>query len=59
MLLGINTVFLAPWLVNPGLGANMAVNAMRQAPAVLVIYGQTEGLIASVAGLSAMLGYLH
>ena len=59
MLLGINTVFLAPWLVNPALGANLAANAMRHAPAVLVIYGQTEGLIASVGGLSAMLGYLH
>jgi len=32
---------------------------MRKAPAVLVIYGQSEGLIASVGDLSAMLGYLQ
>jgi hypothetical protein len=59
MLLGINTAFLAPWIINPGLGANLAANAMRKAPAVLVIYGQSEGLIASVGDLSAMLGYLQ
>lgn len=59
MLLGINTTFLAPWLVNPGLGANLAANAMKQAPAVLLLYGQSEGLIASIGGLNAMLGYLR
>jgi hypothetical protein len=59
MLLGINTAFLAPWLLSPGIGANLAANAMQQAPAILVMHGQTEGLIASVAGVSAMIGYLH
>lgn len=59
MLLGINTAYLAPWLLNPGLGANLAANAIKQAPALLVMRGQTEGLLASVLGVSAMLGYLH
>ena len=59
MLLGINTAFLAPWLLSPGIGANLAANAMQQAPAILVMHGQTEGLIARVAGVSAMIGYLH
>lgn len=59
MLLGINTAYLAPWVLNPGLGANLAANAIRQAPALLIMRGQTEGLLASVLGVSAMLGYLH
>ncbi|MGX6998591.1 hypothetical protein [Caballeronia sp. KNU42] len=59
MLLGINTAFITPWLLNPGLGANLAANAIQHAPALLVMRGQSEGLIASLFDLSAMIGYLH
>jgi hypothetical protein len=59
MLLGINTAYLAPWLLNPGIGGNLAANAIQNAPALLLMHGQTEGLIASIAGISAMPGYLH
>jgi hypothetical protein len=59
MLLGINTALLMPSLVNPGLFSNLAANAIRSAPALLFMHGQSEGLIASIAGVSAMIGYLH
>ncbi|RKR36705.1 hypothetical protein [Paraburkholderia sp. BL17N1] len=58
MLLGINTELIAPWLVNPGIFANMAKKALDCAPAVLLLAGEAEGLIAG-GGLSAMIGHLQ
>lgn len=59
MLLGINSSFLIPWFVNPGIFANLASNAIRSAPALLIMHGQSEGLIASVGGAGAMIGHLQ
>ncbi|MFP3568132.1 hypothetical protein [Paraburkholderia sp. SIMBA_030] len=59
MLLGINAALLMPWLVNPGLFSNLASNAIKSAPALLFMHGESEGLIASIGGVSAMIGYLH
>ena len=59
MLLGINISLLMPLLVNPGLFANLASNAIKSAPALLVMGGTAEGLIASVFGGGAMIGHLR
>jgi hypothetical protein len=58
MLLGINISLLMPLLVNPGLFANLASNAIKSAPALLVMRGTAEGLIASVGG-GATIGHLR
>lgn len=59
MLLGINISLLMPLVLNPGLFANLASNAIKSAPALLVMGGTAEGLIASVVGGGAMIGHLR
>ena len=58
MFLGIHTALLVPWFINPGLGANVARKAIQSAPAVLLMHGQTEGLIASL-GAGLLVGHLQ
>ena len=42
MFLGINVALLTPWLVNPGLFANLASNVIKSAPAFLFMHGVSE-----------------
>ena len=59
MLLGINVTLLASCILNPGLFASFAKNLIEHAPAVLVMGGVLEGLISSIVGAGAMVGYLQ
>lgn len=59
MLLGINVALLASCILNPGLFASVAKNAIEHAPAILVMAGVSEGLISSIVGVGAMVGYLQ
>lgn len=57
MLLGMNSALLAMGLTNPALSF-LAIEAVHQAPAVLLMHGWTAGFQAG-GGVGLLAGYLH
>lgn len=58
MLLGINPAFLMMSIMNPALSSAAVNFSIRQAPAALVMYGQTVALQAGF-GAGLLVGMLH